>query len=42
MPLTQPGLNWWKTADLWVRLMERRGYERFGAQRGDWGAFISA
>lgn len=41
-PLTQPGLNWWKTADLWVELMDRLGYGRFGAQGGDWGSFISA
>ena len=41
-PLTQPGINWWKTADIWVRLMERLGYDRFGAHGGDAGAFISA
>ncbi|PBC35725.1 epoxide hydrolase [Rhodococcus sp. ACS1] len=28
-------------ADAWVELMVRLGYERFGAQGGDWGAFIS-
>ncbi|MCB2076307.1 MAG: epoxide hydrolase [Novosphingobium sp.] len=41
-PLTVPGINWWKTADMWVRLMERLGYARFGAHGGDVGAFISA
>jgi pimeloyl-ACP methyl ester carboxylesterase len=41
-PLRTTGINWWKTADLWVQLMERLGYPRFAAQGGDWGAFISA
>jgi pimeloyl-ACP methyl ester carboxylesterase len=41
-PLTVPGVNWWKTADLWVTLMRRLGYARFGAHGGDVGAFISA
>jgi pimeloyl-ACP methyl ester carboxylesterase len=41
-PLTVPGINWWRTADLWVTLMERLGYPRFGAHGGDVGAFISA
>lgn len=41
-PLRTPGINWWKTADLWVVLMERLGYPRFGAHGGDWGSFISA
>jgi len=41
-PLTRTGINWWKTADMWVTLMDRLGYARFGTQGGDWGAFISA
>lgn len=41
-PLRTTGINWWKTADLWVRLMDRLGYGRFATQGGDWGAFISA
>jgi pimeloyl-ACP methyl ester carboxylesterase len=41
-PLRQPGINWWTTADLLVRLMERLGYDRFGTHGGDVGAFISA
>lgn len=41
-PLTTPGINWWKTADLWVKLMDQLGYGRFAAQGGDWGSFISA
>ena len=41
-PLRKTGINWWKTADLWVTLMEQLGYPRFGAQGGDWGSFITA
>lgn len=41
-PLRTPGINWWKTADLWVKLMSGLGYQRFAAQGGDWGSFISA
>jgi pimeloyl-ACP methyl ester carboxylesterase len=41
-PLSTPGINWWKTAELWVGLMDRLGYARFGAHGGDVGAFISA
>jgi pimeloyl-ACP methyl ester carboxylesterase len=41
-PLRQTGINWWKTADMLVRLMERLGYPRFGAHGGDVGAFIAA
>ncbi|MBU6267668.1 MAG: alpha/beta hydrolase [Sphingomonadales bacterium] len=41
-PLARPGVNWWRTADLWVKLMDRLGYPRFGAHGGDVGAFISA
>ena len=41
-PLAQSGINWWKTADIWVQLMDRLGYHRFGAHGGDSGAFISA
>jgi pimeloyl-ACP methyl ester carboxylesterase len=40
-PLTTTGMNWWKTADLWVRLMEGLGYSRFAAHGGDWGALIT-
>jgi pimeloyl-ACP methyl ester carboxylesterase len=31
-----------RTADLWAALMSRLGYERFGAQGGDWGAGVSS
>lgn len=41
-PLRTPGINFWKTADLWVSLMDQLGYGRFAAQGGDWGSFISA
>jgi pimeloyl-ACP methyl ester carboxylesterase len=38
---TVPGFNPEKMADMLATLMERLGYERFGAQGGDWGAIIS-
>lgn len=41
-PLEQTGINFWNTADLWVKLMDRLGYDRFVAQGGDWGGFVSA
>ena len=41
-PLTKPGINWWRTADLWVTLMrEVLGYSKFAAEGGDWGAFVT-
>jgi pimeloyl-ACP methyl ester carboxylesterase len=41
-PLTKPGINWWRTADLWLTLMrDVLGYRRFGAEGGDWGALIT-
>lgn len=41
-PLRKTGLNFWKTADVWVTLMGRLGYPRFATQGGDWGSFVSA
>jgi pimeloyl-ACP methyl ester carboxylesterase len=42
-PMTRPGMNFHVTADLWVRLMQEvLGYDRFGAQGGDWGALVTA
>lgn len=42
-PLTIPGINWHRTADLWVTLMrDVLGYPKFAAEGGDWGAFITA
>ena len=35
------GMNPPEVARLWVRLMKELGYERFGAQGGDWGSAIS-
>lgn len=36
-----PGMNAFRIAELWVKLMRGLGFERFGAQGGDWGASIS-
>ena len=42
-PLTTTGINYWRTADLWVALMrDVLGYKKFAAQGGDWGALVSA
>jgi pimeloyl-ACP methyl ester carboxylesterase len=35
------GMNPFKVATLWTRLMTELGYERFAAQGGDWGSTIS-
>jgi pimeloyl-ACP methyl ester carboxylesterase len=40
-PLTTTGINFWRTADLWVTLMDGLGYPRFAAQGGDWGAMVA-
>ena len=41
-PLTRSGIGPLGTADLWDSLMrETLGYERYGAQGGDWGAMIT-
>lgn len=37
-----PDVDYSVTADMWVELMSRLGYERFGAQGGDWGSWVSA
>ncbi|MGH7709012.1 MAG: epoxide hydrolase family protein [Vulcanimicrobiaceae bacterium] len=37
----RPGMNAGAIAERWVRLMSALGYERFGAQGGDWGAGVS-
>jgi pimeloyl-ACP methyl ester carboxylesterase len=37
-----PGMNTFRTADLWVKLMRRLGYRRFVAQGGDIGANVSS
>lgn len=42
-PLEVPGINFWRTADLWQKLMtEQLGFEKFAAQGGDWGALVTA
>src|SRR6185295_12539634 len=42
-PLTTPGINFWRTADLWTTLMhEVLGYKQFAAQGGDWGALVTS
>jgi pimeloyl-ACP methyl ester carboxylesterase len=38
---TVPGWGPARTADAWAELMRRLGYERFGAQGGDIGSFVS-
>ncbi|MFJ3307114.1 epoxide hydrolase family protein [Streptomyces sp. NPDC086549] len=40
-PTTEPGWEAGRVADAWAELMRRLGYDRFGAQGGDWGAAIS-
>jgi pimeloyl-ACP methyl ester carboxylesterase len=38
----ESGMNPNRIAALWVRLMAELGYERFGAQGGDWGSAVSS
>ena len=39
----QPGMNYWRIADLWAKIMtEELGYQQFVAQGGDWGASVTA
>ena len=40
-PLQRTGVDFCKTADMWVELMTRLGYDRFATYGGDWGAIIS-
>ncbi|MFE9452834.1 epoxide hydrolase family protein [Streptomyces sp. NPDC006739] len=40
-PTTEPGWEVGRVTDAWAELMRRLGYQRFGAQGGDWGAGIS-
>lgn len=41
-PTTEPGWDVLRVAQAWKELMARLGYDRYGAQGGDWGAMISA
>ena len=38
---TKKGMNAFRIAELWAQLMRGLGYNRFGAQGGDWGASVS-
>jgi pimeloyl-ACP methyl ester carboxylesterase len=38
---TRPGWEPARMARAWVELMKRLGYNRFAAQGGDWGAFVT-
>jgi pimeloyl-ACP methyl ester carboxylesterase len=38
---TQPGMDPERIAVIWAELMRGLGYERFGAQGGDWGAMVT-
>jgi pimeloyl-ACP methyl ester carboxylesterase len=38
---TEAGWGVARIADAWATLMDRLGYERFGAQGGDWGAMVT-
>ncbi|WP_107657380.1 epoxide hydrolase family protein [Nocardia suismassiliense] len=40
-PTTESAWDYRRVAAAWLELMTRLGYERFGAQGGDWGAGIS-
>lgn len=43
VPLRTTGIDVPRIAELWVTLMrDVLGYDRFGAQGGDWGAFVTA
>ena len=41
-PTTEPGWDVQRVAETWAELMARLGYDRYGAQGGDWGAMVSA
>jgi len=41
VPLTTTGVDVARVAQLWVQLMGVLGFERFGAEGGDWGAIIT-
>jgi pimeloyl-ACP methyl ester carboxylesterase len=40
-PTREPGWTTDRVAKAWTELMARLGYQRYGAQGGDWGAFVS-
>jgi epoxide hydrolase len=41
-PTHEPAWDVQRVAETWATLMARLGYERYGAQGGDWGAMISS
>jgi pimeloyl-ACP methyl ester carboxylesterase len=41
-PPTERGTSVFAIADVWAELMQQLGYEKFGAQGGDWGSWVSA
>ncbi|MFD0366174.1 epoxide hydrolase family protein [Nocardia sp. GCM10030253] len=41
-PTTETGWNTGRVAAAWAELMRRLGYQRYGVQGGDMGAFVSA
>jgi epoxide hydrolase len=41
-PTTAPGWDARRTGHAWAELMARLGYDRYGAQGGDWGSMVSA
>ncbi|HEX5615219.1 MAG TPA: alpha/beta fold hydrolase [Acidimicrobiia bacterium] len=41
-PTREPGWDVRRVAGAWTQLMARLGYDRYGAQGGDWGSMISA
>ncbi|MFE2425107.1 epoxide hydrolase family protein [Streptomyces hokutonensis] len=40
-PVAERGWDTTRVAYAWAQLMARLGYDRYGAQGGDWGSFIS-
>jgi pimeloyl-ACP methyl ester carboxylesterase len=40
-PTREPGWTTSRVAKAWAELMARIGYQRYGTQGGDWGAFVS-
>jgi pimeloyl-ACP methyl ester carboxylesterase len=40
-PTAEPGWNLDRIARAWAELMHRLGYDRYGAQGGDWGSGVS-
>ena len=40
-PPPKPGMHPGRIASMWLQLMSALGYDRFGAQGGDWGASVA-